>query len=580
MAGALGAGASLLPAAALGQNAPVVSRPVVQAVPGAGSQKLNDALARLGRNPRDAAALIDAGDAALALGDFAAAVGFYRRADELSPNSPRIKAGMASALLFTGDPVAAIRGFAEAERAGARPQSIASDRGLAYDLVGDNATAQSYYRTVPGGSGNDELRMRLAISQAIGGDLEAAEQTLMPLLHKQDKPGWRVRAFTLAIAGETKEAVDLVNRILPAQLAQNMGPYLRYMPRLTKAQQAAAANLGKFPRASEIGRDEPRVAAYRPVQVAAADTALIPKGAPLGVANRATEKSSSKGASKVKPAKAEVAETRRQAEAAENRRKAALASVEADRVAPPEPKPAIERNDVDLRPAGAAGELPPVAKDTSRTPATPPAAVPATAPARATTAPRQVAAASPDFDLGRLGGTPPAPPRPVEAPPEPGLSQLSLSEIFADLGAPTLQAAPASGAVDIRMIQPARTKPREEVKAVEKPVEKLAEKRAEKPKKPAPPAHPSRIWVQIGVGRDKGAIAFDWRRYVRQAPALFKGRQTYISEMGRTNRILAGPFESLKAANQFVVDLRKADIEGAVPWTSPAGQVVDQLPAK
>lgn len=131
-----------------------------------------------------------------------------------------------------------------------------------------------------------------------------------------------------------------------------------------------------------------------------------------------------------------------------------------------------------------------------------------------------------------------------------------------------MQAGPTSGAVDIRKIEPARPEPKPEPKVEEKP----------KPKKPAPPAHPSRIWVQIGVGRDKKAIAFDWRRYAKQEPALFKGRKAYVSEMGRTNRILAGPFETQKAANEFIADLKKAGFEGVLPWTSPAGQVVDVLP--
>ena len=44
--------------------------------------------------------------------------------------------------------------------------------------------------------------------RGLGGDLEGSEDTLMPLLRAQDKPGWRTRAFTLAIAGDTKEAVQ------------------------------------------------------------------------------------------------------------------------------------------------------------------------------------------------------------------------------------------------------------------------------------------------------------------------------------------------------------------------------------
>lgn len=583
---ALAAVSVLLPAAGRAQGAPVVSRPVVQATPGASTQALNAALARLARDPRDVGALIDAGDAARKLGDFDAAVGFYRRADVISTGNPRIKAGLASALMQSGDPLAAIPAFAEAERVGARPQAIASDRGLAYDLVGDNAMAQRYYAIALAGSSDDDLRMRLAVSQAIAGDVNAAEQTLMPLLRKQDKPGWRTRAFTLAIVGKTKEAVDLAERILPAKLAENVAPYLRYMPRLTKAQQAAAANLGKFPRASEIGRDEPRIAAYRPTHLASVDAALIPRGQQLG--NGKNDASRRAGPdSRSKAAKAQAEEAKREAEVAQDRRKAALASVEADRIAPPEPKPAIEQNSIELPPVN--GELPPARLPSpSGVPA--PAAITArasghteaSAPIAARQAQEKPAAVAtpapaPGFDLARVGSTS-APAAPPEVPPQPGPKQLSLAEIFADLGQPTTQAEAASGAVDVRKILPAKPKPLEVVKIIEKP--KAEAKPLAKPKKPALPAHPSRIWVQIGVGRDKDAIAFDWRRHTQQAPELFKGREAHVSEMGRTNRILVGPFATLKAANQFVVDLRKAGFQGALPWSSPAGQVVDLLSTK
>ncbi|WP_255405941.1 tetratricopeptide repeat protein [Novosphingobium sp. CF614] len=615
------------PGLALAQGAPVVSRPVVQSLPSIESQRLNAALARLGRDPRDITALIDAGEAARGLGDFDAAIGFYRRADKISPDNPRVKAGLAGAYVMTGDPVSAIPYFDAAEKAGAAPARIAADRGLAYDLVGDNATAQRYYAAAMAAGENDEARLRLALSQAMAGDQKSAEATLMPLLRKQDKPGWRARAFALAIGGDAKQAVDVAETILPPQLAESIAPYLRYMPRLTKAQQAAAANLGRFPRASEIGRDDARIAAYAPPRVAAADSGLVPKGEPLDGGRGAKDKKPSSrtriASNTARAAGAQAGEATRTGSS----RKTPSASADPDRVVPPEPRPAIEST----------GELPPIARSTALSPA---AAQPAPAPApsqkvalasagAATTPPAPVQAATqappaspvkapakapaPGFDLASLPATqgggpavsaapaptpaPASPPTPtavssapvvqpiaestsaappssaIPAPAVPGPAQPSLAEIFADFGKPATQAAPVPGAVDISKIEPARPEPKPEPKVEErKPVEKP------KPKKPAPPAHPSRIWVQIGVGRDKDAIAFDWRRRAKQAPALFKGRQAYVSDMGRTNRVLAGPFETQKAANQFIVDLKKAGIDDALPWTSPAGQVVDALP--
>ena len=94
------------------------------------------------------------------------------------------------------------------------------------------------------------------------------------------------------------------------------------------------------------------------------------------------------------------------------------------------------------------------------------------------------------------------------------------------------------------------------------------------------PSHPSRIWVQLATGRDKSALAFDWRRIARQVEAAFKGRRPSTSVWGQANRLLAGPFESEAAANSFLAQLRRADVDGAFVWTSPAGQVVDALAAR
>jgi Flp pilus assembly protein TadD len=620
----------------------VVSQPVVQAVPNGGSIRLNDALARLARSPGDVAALIDAGNAALALGDTDAAIGFFRKADTASPGNAAAKVGLARSYVAADDPVSAIPWFNAAEKAGAADVDIAGERGLAYDLVGDNLTAQRYYNAAMAAGGGDDVRMRLALSQAIGGDQKTAEATLMPLLRKQDKPGWRTRAFALAIGGDVAQAVELAQRILPPPLAESIAPYLRYMPRLTRAQQAAAANLGRFPRASEIGFDDPRIAAYAPPKVAAVDAALVPKGEPL---DRSRSGKGSKSPASDKPATGRSRPLRE--EAAGTTRSAPVRSVPTvaaspTRVAPPDPRPTIESSS-ELPPVGAASSpavaiSPPAAQPTAAPaslaampPAVPPhasaapvagqlppapgpalASTPAPNPIASSPAPTGVAPApAPGFDLAALPSTSAQAPAPVAvAPSAPAASpaaQPSFADMFADFGRPAMQATPVSGAVDIREIAAAPAVAKAEPKALDKPVtDKLATDKAAadkikadktkadktkadktkadakaekaKQKKPTPPQHPSRIWVQIGVGRDKAAIAFDWRRYAKQAPALFRGRQAYVSEMGRTNRILAGPFASQKAADQFLADLKKAGIGGGVVWTSPAGQIVDALP--
>ena len=130
--------------------------------------------------------------------------------------------------------------------------------------------------------------------------------------------------------------------------------------------------------------------------------------------------------------------------------------------------------------------------------------------------------------------------------------------MFDDLGKPQTSKTPAAGAVDLRNIEPAKPKPKVEPK-------------------PELPRHPSRIWIQLGIGQDKSAISFDWTKLNRSHADLFRGRKLYISDMGRTNRMLTGPFGSRKEADEFLAELRKAGLDGPYVWTSPAGQVVDAL---
>ena len=134
----------------------------------------------------------------------------------------------------------------------------------------------------------------------------------------------------------------------------------------------------------------------------------------------------------------------------------------------------------------------------------------------------------------------------------------SLADAFADFARPSIDVTPAAGAVDLRRIKPARPEPK-------------------KPPEPPKPSHPSRIWVQVATGRDKAALGYDWRRMARENAEVFRGKAAMISGWGQTNRLLTGPFQSEAAANAFIGQLRRTDVDGAFIWTSPAGQVVDAL---
>lgn len=493
---------------------PAIARaqPVVQPLPGVEARALNAALTRLGQDPRDVAALLDAGNAALAMDDIDAATGFFRRADQVSPGNPRVKAGLAGAMVRRGDPFGALPLFEEAERAGAIDGALIGDHGLAYDLVGDNATAQRYYRTALARSANDEISRRLSLSLAISGDKRGSEQVLSPLLQRRDQAAWRTRAFALAILNQPEEAVSIASSVLPRTIAEGIAPYLRYMPKLTHAQQAAAANFGAFPRASEIGRDDPRIAAFAGGRggVASADAGLVPRGQPLGETSRARGRQAS---AEVRPSRAP----------------------RVVRVAPPEPMPA---------------------KETPALVAAPPQAAPARLALAPLTALPPPSAPPPAGPPSALAAAPPPPP------------PRDLADAFREFARPSTDASPAAGAVDIRSLRPAPAK---------QAARDARSAETAKPTKPPPPSHPSRIWVQVATGRSKQALGFDWRRMTRGSPEAFRGKQAFVSAWGQTNRLLTGPFGSEAAANQYIGQLRRADVQGAFVWNSPAGQIVDLL---
>ncbi len=240
-----------------------ISRPVVQALPAPEVQRLNRALVALAKTPRDRDALIEAGQASLGVEDLEAAIGFFGRAADVDPGHPGAALGLGSVYLRAGRAGEALQQFERALAGGADERAVLTDQALSFDLIGEQATAQTAYaRALALDPRNDEARRRLAVSFAISGNRARFEETLRPLLDKRDMAAQRARAFGLAIMGESDRATLIVEQVMPRDLATRLVPYLGYMPRLTKPQQAAAANLGIFPRAADIGRDDPRLARF------------------------------------------------------------------------------------------------------------------------------------------------------------------------------------------------------------------------------------------------------------------------------------------------------------------------------
>lgn len=263
-------GLGIAPAAAQGSYSPYDESPTA-------------ALARyvrtLASDPKDFDALIGAGKAALELGDAQAAAGFFARADEQDPRSPLPQAGMGAVSVANGDPQAALPYFKRAQQLGASVASFACDRGLAYDLMGQQAQAQADYRLALSGRDSDEARRRLALSLAVSGDQAGALQMLAPLSAKGDSGVPRVRAFVLALTGDSNSAIRAINAVMPGTSA-GVAPMLQRLPSLSAAQKAAAVNLGVFPDSGSAyayagpSRSTPSTAAASPDRLSDIDALL------------------------------------------------------------------------------------------------------------------------------------------------------------------------------------------------------------------------------------------------------------------------------------------------------------------
>jgi len=200
----------------------------------------------LALDPKDFGALIGAGKASLEIGDPQAAAGFFARADEINPRSPLPQAGMGAVMVANGNAQSAMPYFSRALQLGAPVSAIGCDRGLAYDLLGQQHQAQADYRVALTGPDATESRRRLALSLAISGDKPGALQALAPLSAKGDSSAGRVRAFVLALTGDSKGAMIAIDAAMPGSWSR-VSPFLQRLPTLRPDQKAAAVNLGIFP---------------------------------------------------------------------------------------------------------------------------------------------------------------------------------------------------------------------------------------------------------------------------------------------------------------------------------------------
>lgn len=592
----------------------------------AGAAELRAAMRRISFSPTDADALADAGNASLALGDANAALNFFTRANALRPNNSRIVSGLAIATVRTENPFEALRLFDDAIRLGANERSIAADRALAFDLLGNFGRAQQDYKLARTAATSDDVLIRQAVSLSLAGRKEEADAMLVPLLQVNNVRAWRARAFMLAARGDLRESNKVAQGFMDAGSIQRMERFFRLMPTLTGAQQAAAIHLGHFPVSQYVGRDSEQVrkvaAALPTVEIPRGDNRLIPSGAPLGPksANATSAKIDPKKERKqdrkareseeVKLAVANIPDSlklpktdtarlgtavaRAQLEEAQSAR---IASANIGVLPAPESARPLVRVVTPTREnalpiaTSTASRLPPATSTGLAAASTPPAVtqdIQPTVPAQASVTNRLPPATSngpPGPLTSSVVTTTPVAIQPeISAPLAPTQLAASIVAVPAssafDLGAlvssieiPESEQVPSQVPVDLKKLKPAVSK----TAAVDTAkTAKVDPKAVTKTK--AEGANPARLWVQIATG-EASALGFDYRKWVKKNPELFKAQNAWTSPWGKTARLLVGPFVDMKAAKKWEADFKKAG-GGSFTWKSEAGVPVNPLKTK
>ncbi len=378
---------ALLPGIATAQSYPMVQ----QLNPDA--DRLADVVRRLGASPRDLSALIEAGELSFRLGDATAAAALYKRAEAIDPANGRVKAGIAQILVNGERPGEALRYFEQAQRYGAPMASYASDRGLAYDLIGEQERAQRDYRVALAQSGGntddlDEARRRYALSLGISGRQTEALEQIDTLLRKSDRGAWRARAFILAMNGDVAGANRIATSMMPAGMAGGLAAFFQRLPTLGAADRAFAVHFG------EVAPTPSRIADARM-------TPTLPALGPDPTAPRRVEVAAVAPAQAAKPVQrlSRSEQRRQERDAARQQRQATPARTQTAAVAPairPDTSPSTPWRPTPAPTPASTGALAPVVQSTppQTAVATP---LPATQPyaGSATVPPRQTAAATP-----------------------------------------------------------------------------------------------------------------------------------------------------------------------------------------
>ncbi|WP_265564352.1 SPOR domain-containing protein [Sphingomicrobium arenosum] len=519
--------------------------PALAAAQASPVDELTGHLTQLDSNPRDLAALVGAGEAALAIGDLPSAAGFFGRAAEVSPDDPRVLMGQGAVAVQMNDPALAMQYFAAAQGRGGSAVQMGASRGLAHDLLGQTREAEADYRAAMAGPRANDARRRLALNLAMGGDRTAAMALLNPLIADGDPAALRARAFVLALTGDIDNARRAIEAAMPGSGAA-IDPFLRRLPSLTAPQKAAAVHLGVFPTGNAMAAATPTPAppparVPEPVRVASADSRPNPPAAP--------------SQARVEPtARTEV-----------RRDVAGTPSTPGEQVRPRDDRPIEVVRVEDDRYATRSGLVAPGAIR-----------------ARPTT--RRTARAQEEEEAS-LPPPPPAP-SPIVAQPQaaPTSAPDTTTVAAAQQDAPrlagldaTLRRVPA----DTRNVRAAAPPPPPQPKydAPPPPTPKVETARpAPRPTPAAPDIGVEGSWfVQLAGSDNRGAMDYEWRRLKRKALGTLSDHEPLLTRGVDFHRLLVGPFAGRSEAQALVNTLKAEGVDSYAWRRDPAQLRIDPL---
>jgi tetratricopeptide (TPR) repeat protein len=523
--------AAVLPGPALAQYigpAPPPPAPLAPGVVESPSATLSRNLRLIAQSPRNFTALIAAGRAALDLEDYQSAAGFFGRAEEVAPSDPAPKIGMGAASVALGDPQGGLIWFAQAQRLGASLAVLGAERGLAHDLLGQQALAQADYRAALSGPDANQARRRLALSLAISRDAKGAIAVLQPLLNMRDPAAQRARAFVLALVGDRAGARIAIDSAMPGSSGR-IDPFFMVLPSLSPEQKAAAVHLGVFPTAAEM-----RLVPVEPVRVASNTVVKAPATAPTTAPPA--------GSAITTPPRFPV-------------------------IVPPQPRPTYV--------------APPVAATTTVAQS----ATQVTAPTSAS--PQSVAttdnvpevAKTPELSGDRLAGIDKLLAATLEAsvPPAPQPKVELADDQAAETKAAVARRAAGKKALETKKV--ADAKKAAEAKKVADAKKAADKKAAEEKKEREALGVAGTNWVQLAGGSNEDRMAAEFKKLAAKSSTLRK-RGGHVTQGKDYFRLLAGPFDSRSAAQSFVNQLAKDGVDG-FSWTrTPATIKIEKLSPK